>query len=201
MQVLIVGAGGREHALAWKCAQSERVAEVYVAPGNAGSARETKVHNVPIAADDLQALQRFASERAIELTIVGPEVPLVAGIVDRFAADGLAVFGPTQRAAQLEGSKSFTKDFLARHAIPTAAYATFDNSQPAIDYIERQGAPIVIKADGLAAGKGVVLATSVAEAIDTVHEILDHQRFGAAGRSVVVEEFLAGEEASFICLV
>ncbi|MDH3714642.1 MAG: phosphoribosylamine--glycine ligase [Gammaproteobacteria bacterium] len=201
MRVLIVGGGGREHALAWKCAQSEHVTEVFVAPGNAGSGAEAGVRNVPIAADDLQGLQRFASENAIGLTIVGPEVPLVAGIADRFTAAGLPVFGPTQGAAQLEGSKSFTKDFLARHAIPTAAYETFDNSRSAIAYIERQGAPIVIKADGLAAGKGVVLAASLQEAEDTVHQILDRQRFGTAGQRVVVEEFLSGEEASFICLV
>lgn len=201
MRVLIVGGGGREHALAWKCAQSEHVTQVFVAPGNAGSGAETKVRNVAIAADDLQGLQRFASENKIGLTIVGPEVPLVAGIVDRFTAAGLPVFGPTQGAAQLEGSKSFTKDFLARHAIPTAAYQTFDDSRSAIAYIEDQGVPIVIKADGLAAGKGVVLAASLDEAASTVREILDRQRFGDAGQRVVVEEFLHGEEASFICLV
>jgi phosphoribosylamine--glycine ligase len=201
MRVLIVGGGGREHALAWKCAQSEHVTGVFVAPGNAGSGGEAGVRNVAIAANDLPGLQRFASKNTIGLTIVGPEVPLVAGIVDRFAAAGLPVFGPTQGAAQLEGSKSFTKDFLARHAIPTAAYETFDDSRGAIAYIERQGVPIVIKADGLAAGKGVVLAESLEEAADAVHQILDHHRFGAAGQRVVVEEFLTGEEASFICLV
>ena len=201
MRILIVGGGGREHALAWKCAQSEHVTEVFVAPGNAGSGAEVKVSNVPIAADDLQGLQRFATEHAVELTIVGPEVPLVAGIVDRFTAASLPVFGPTQSAARLEGSKSFSKDFLARHCIPTAAYGSFDDTKSAIAYIERQNAPIVIKADGLAAGKGVVLAESAGEAVEAVRQILDHQRFGAAGQRVVVEEFLAGEEASFICLV
>ncbi len=201
MKVLIIGGGGREHALAWKAAQSPMVESVFVAPGNAGTAREPGLTNVEIAADDLAGLERFARDNAIGLTIVGPEAPLVAGIVDRFRAAGLAIFGPTQAAAQLEGSKSFTKDFLARHAIPSAAYATFTEIEPALAYLAEKGAPIVIKADGLAAGKGVIVAMTEAEAEAAVRDMLEANAFGDAGARVVIEEFLDGEEASFIVMV
>ncbi|WP_139559621.1 phosphoribosylamine--glycine ligase [Methylotetracoccus oryzae] len=200
MQVLIVGGGGREHALAWKCAQSARVTRVFVAPGNAGTAIEPKLTNVDIAADDVAGLKRFAQDNAVDLTIVGPEAPLVKGIVDEFTAAGLRCFGPTRLAAQLEGSKSFCKDFLARHSIPTAAYETFEQAEPAIAYIRERGAPIVVKADGLAAGKGVVVAQTQEEAIAAVEDMLSGNVFGAAGHRVVVEEFLQGEEASFIVM-
>lgn len=200
MRVLIVGNGGREHALAWKCAQSADVDEVIVAPGNAGTARDERITNVDIAADDIDALLAFAKNSSIDLTIVGPEVPLVAGIVDRFEAGGLACFGPTQAAAQLEGSKDYSKRFMQRHGIPTAAYATFTVADEAKAHIRDVGAPIVVKADGLAAGKGVVVAASVDEAIAAVDDMLGAQRFGAAGRRIVVEEFLSGEEASFIVM-
>ncbi len=201
MKVLIIGGGGREHALAWKAAQSARVERVYVAPGNAGTAREAKLENVPIAAEDLAALEAFVRDRAIVLTIVGPEAPLVAGVVDRFRAAGLRVFGPTAAAAVLEGSKAFTKDFLARHGIPTAAYRNFTDLDQAIGYIRAQGAPIVVKADGLAAGKGVILAATEDEAIAACRDMLAGNAFGEAGHRVVVEEFLRGEEASFIVMV
>ncbi|GAB2791305.1 phosphoribosylamine--glycine ligase [Halomonas shantousis] len=201
MKVLIIGGGGREHALAWKAAQSPRVETVYVAPGNAGTAREPKLNNVAIDAQDLAGLEAFARDNAIGLTIVGPEAPLVEGIVDRFRAAGMPVFGPTQAAAQLEGSKAFTKDFLARHAIPTAAYATFTEVEPALAYLREQGAPIVIKADGLAAGKGVIVAMSEAEAEAAIRDMLSGNAFGDAGARVVIEEFLDGEEASFIVMV
>ena len=201
MKVLVVGGGGREHALAWKLAQSPRVETVYVAPGNAGTAREPGIENVAIGAEDLDALLAFASEQTIDLTVVGPEAPLVAGIVDRFAAAGLRCFGPSAGAAQLEGSKTFCKDFLARHAIPTAAYASFTDVDEAIAYIRTQGAPIVVKADGLAAGKGVILAQTEDEAIAAVRDMLAGNAFGEAGNRVVVEEFLVGEEASFIVMV
>ena len=201
MKVLVVGGGGREHALAWKLAQSPRVETVYVAPGNAGTAREPGIENVAISAEDLDALLAFASEQTIDLTVVGPEAPLVAGIVDRFAAAGLRCFGPSAGAAQLEGSKTFCKDFLARHAIPTAAYASFTDVDEAIAYIRTQGAPIVVKADGLAAGKGVILAQTEDEAIAAVRDMLAGNAFGEAGNRVVVEEFLVGEEASFIVMV
>ena len=201
MKVLIVGGGGREHALAWKAAQSEKVEKVFVAPGNAGTAREAKMENININADDVNALKDFALQNKIELTIVGPEAPLVIGIVDDFQSAGLKIFGPSKGAAQLEGSKAFTKDFLARHKIPTAAYGNFTNVDEAIAYIKQQGAPIVIKADGLAAGKGVILAQTEAEAIAAVEDMLSGNAFGDAGARVVVEEFLQGEEASFICMI
>ena len=200
MKILIVGGGGREHALAWKSAQSPQAEKVYVAPGNAGTALEPGLENVPIAAEDVPALLEFAKSRAIDLTIVGPEAPLVLGIVDAFGAAGLKCFGPTQAAARLEGSKAFCKDFLARHGIPTAAYASFTEVEPALAYIRQQGAPIVVKADGLAAGKGVVVAQSEREAMDAVRDMLAGDAFGAAGRRVVIEEFLRGEEASFIVM-
>ncbi|AMD01264.1 phosphoribosylamine--glycine ligase [Halomonas chromatireducens] len=201
MKVLIIGGGGREHALAWKVAQSPRVEDVFVAPGNAGTAGEAGVANIAIDAVDLDGLVTFAREEAIDLTIVGPEAPLVAGIVDRFREAGLVIFGPTAGAAQLEGSKSFTKDFLARHAIPTAAYRTFTEVEPALAYLAEQGAPIVIKADGLAAGKGVIVAMSLGEAEAAVRDMLEANAFGDAGARVVIEEFLEGEEASFIVMV
>ena len=201
MKILIIGGGGREHALAWKAAQSADVSHVYVAPGNAGTATEAKTENVPIAADDINGQLEFARQRNIDLTIVGPEAPLVAGIVDVFQAANLRCFGPLQTAAQLEGSKAYTKDFLARHGIPTAEYATFTETQAAIDYIRRQGAPIVIKADGLAAGKGVILADTEQQAIAAVEDMLAGNVFGEAGHRVVIEEFLTGEEASFIVMV
>jgi len=200
MNVLIIGGGGREHALAWKVARSPQVHKVFVAPGNAGTAWEPGVENVPIEACDVVALRYFAQEHGVGLTIVGPEAPLVAGIVDEFRAAGLKCFGPTQAAAQLEGSKAFCKDFLARHGIPTAAYATFSDAAPAVEYIRRMGAPIVVKADGLAAGKGVVVARTEDEAIAAVEDMLSGNAFGEAGSRVVVEEFLAGEEASFIVM-
>jgi phosphoribosylamine--glycine ligase len=201
MKVLIVGGGGREHALAWKAAQSAKVETVYVAPGNAGTAHENKMQNVDIDAGDVDALKSFALEHGIGLTIVGPEVPLVKGIVDDFEAAGLKIFGPSKGAAQLEGSKAFTKDFLARHNIPTAAYGNFTDENEAIAYVRQQGAPIVIKADGLAAGKGVILAQTEDEAVDAIKDMLSGNKFGDAGARVVVEEFLSGEEASFICMV
>jgi phosphoribosylamine--glycine ligase len=201
MKVLIIGGGGREHAFAWKVAQSARVSKVYVAPGNAGTAREAKVENIAIGAEDIPALLSFAKDNDIGLTIVGPEAPLVAGVVDAFEQAGLRCFGPRKAAAELEGSKAFTKDFLARHKIPTAAYGNFTDVDAAIAYIRQQGAPIVIKADGLAAGKGVILAQTEAEAIAAVRDMLAGNAFGSAGHRVVVEEFLAGEEASFIVMV
>lgn len=201
MKVLVVGSGGREHALAWKLAQSPRVTEVLVAPGNAGTAREPKIRNLPIAAEDLDALVYYAQEQEIDLTVVGPEAPLSKGIVDRFRAAGLRCFGPTQQAAQLESSKAFAKDFLARYQIATAEYANFTEVEPAIAYIRAKGAPIVIKADGLAAGKGVILAQTEDEAIAAVQDMLAGNAFGAAGSRVVIEEFLVGEEASFIVMV
>src|SRR5690554_2478190 len=201
MKVLIIGNGGREHALAWKIAQSERVSQVFVAPGNAGSAREQKVQNIAIDVLDLDALVEFAEKEQVALTIVGPEAPLVAGVVDRFQAAGLACYGPTQKAAQLEGSKAFSKDFLARHKIPTAEYANFTDEAEALAYVREKGAPIVVKADGLAAGKGVIVAMTLAEAEDAITDMLSGNRFGAAGNRVVIEEFLTGEEASFIVMV
>ena len=200
MKILIIGGGGREHALAWKVAQSPKVAIVYVAPGNAGTAGEDKVRNVAIAADDIAALKDFALEKAIDLAIVGPEIPLVAGIVDEFQEAGLACFGPGKLAAQLEGSKSFSKAFLQRHSIPTAEYQHFTELHQAIAYIKANGTPIVIKADGLAAGKGVVVTHDEAEAINAVTDMLAGNKFGDAGHSVVIEEFLHGEEASFIVI-
>ncbi|MDT8894999.1 phosphoribosylamine--glycine ligase [Halomonas sp. I1] len=201
MKVLIIGGGGREHALAWKVAQSPRVETVHVAPGNAGTAREPGLENVAIGVDDLEGLVAFARDEGIELTIVGPEAPLVDGVVDRFREAGLTIFGPTAGAAQLEGSKAFTKDFLARHAIPSAEYRTFITVEPALDYLAEKGAPIVIKADGLAAGKGVIVAMTQAEAEAAIRDMLEDNAFGDAGARVVIEEFLEGEEASFIVMV
>lgn len=201
MNVLIVGGGGREHALAWKAAQSPNVEKVLVAPGNAGTELEAKLQNVPVSADDIPALLEVAREQNVGLTIIGPEAPLVAGVVDAFREAGLRCFGPSQGAAQLEGSKAFTKDFLARHNIPTAAYGNFTEIEPAVAYIKQQGAPIVVKADGLAAGKGVILAQTEAEAIAAVEDMLAGNAFGDAGHRVVIEEFLLGEEASFIVMV
>jgi len=201
MKILVVGGGGREHALAWKAAQSPLADRVYVAPGNAGTALEPGVENVDIAAEDIHGLADFAETNAIGLTIVGPEAPLVAGITDLFAQRHLKCFGPSKQAAQLEGSKAFSKDFLARHRIPTASYGNFSELEPALEYIRQQGAPIVVKADGLAAGKGVVVAQSVDEAERAARDMLQAGAFGAAGNRIVVEEFLAGEEASIIVMV
>lgn len=200
MKVLVIGSGGREHALAFKAAQSESVKHVFVAPGNAGTALESGIENVDIGVEDYAGLLAFAKQQQIALTIVGPEVPLVAGIVDQFQAEGLAAFGPSQGAAQLEGSKAFTKDFLARHNIPSAAYGTFTDVEQALTYLQQQSIPIVIKADGLAAGKGVVVATERSEAEDAIKDMLSGNRFGEAGSRVVIEEFLEGEEASFIVM-
>jgi len=200
MKLLIIGSGGREHALAWKAAQSPLADKVFVAPGNAGTARETKVENVPLAADDIDGLVSFARDHDVGLTIVGPEAPLVIGVVDAFERVGLRCFGPSKGAAQLEGSKAFTKDFLARHGIPTAGYATFTAVEPAIAHLRALGAPIVVKADGLAAGKGVIVARTLAEAEAAVRDMLAGNAFGAAGHRVVIEEFLDGEEASFIVM-
>lgn len=200
MKVLIVGSGGREHALAWKCAQSPKVDEVLVAPGNAGTATDAGMRNVAVAADDIDGLLELAKDEAVGLTIIGPEGPLVAGIVDRFRQQGLPCFGPCAAAAQLEGSKAFTKDFLKRHGIPTADYRTFDQLDPALEYIRERGAPIVIKADGLAAGKGVIVAMTLEEAEQAASDMLAGGAFGDAGKRIVVEEFLEGEEASFIVI-
>ena len=200
MNILIIGGGGREHALAWKVAQSPLVKHVFVAPGNAGTVREAKVTNLRIAADDVPELLKFAQGHQVDLTLVGPEMPLVLGVTDVFTAAGLRCFGPSKAAAQLEGSKTFTKDFLARHSIPTARYQSFTDADAAAAYIQDVGAPIVVKADGLAAGKGVILAQSESEAIAAVRGMLSGADFGDAGRRVVVEEFLAGEEASFIVM-
>ena len=200
MNILIIGSGGREHALAWKVAQDERVEKVFVAPGNAGTAIEAKCENVTIDVLELDKLADFAAAN-VALTIVGPEAPLVAGVVDLFRERGLKCYGPTAGAAQLEGSKAFTKDFLARHQIPTADYANFTEVEPALAYLRDKGAPIVIKADGLAAGKGVIVAMTLAEAEAAVRDMLAGNAFGAAGSRVVIEEFLDGEEASFIVMV
>ncbi len=201
MKILVIGAGGREHALAWKLAQSARVSEVIVAPGNAGTATENKCRNVAIKVTDITGLLQLAQDEAIGLTVVGPEVPLVAGVVDAFRAAGLRIFGPTAAAAQLEGSKAFAKDFLARHGIPTAFYAVHTEVEPALAYLREKDAPIVIKADGLAAGKGVIVAMTLAEAEAAVRDMLSGNAFGDAGARVVIEEFLEGEEASFISMV
>ncbi|HHI77476.1 MAG TPA: phosphoribosylamine--glycine ligase [Gammaproteobacteria bacterium] len=200
MDILIIGSGGREHALAWKAAQSSLADTIYVAPGNAGTALEPRMQNVDIAADDIEALKRFALEKSIGLTIVGPEAPLVAGLVDAFIAAGLPCFGPGKQAAQLEGSKSFAKDFMARHGIPTAEYQVFSEVEPALAYIAEKGAPIVVKADGLAAGKGVIVAGDQASAEAAVRDMLAGNAFGEAGHRVVIEEYLEGEEASFIVM-
>ncbi|WP_191602908.1 phosphoribosylamine--glycine ligase [Marinomonas algicola] len=201
MKILIIGNGGREHALAWKVAENTTVTHVFVAPGNAGTALENKVSNIDISVTDIEKLVAFAKEKSIDLTIVGPEAPLVIGVVDAFEAADLAIFGPSKDAAQLEGSKAFTKDFLDRHKIPTASYGNFTEIEPAVAYIKEQGAPIVVKADGLAAGKGVIIAQTEAEAIEAVEDMLAGNAFGDAGSRVVIEEFLVGEEASFICMV
>ncbi|OED37416.1 phosphoribosylamine--glycine ligase [Chromatiales bacterium (ex Bugula neritina AB1)] len=201
MKILIVGGGGREHALAWKAAGSPLVDHVYVAPGNAGTHLENKVSNIAIEATDFDILVNFSKAEDIDLTIVGPEVPLVAGIVDRFQRENQRIFGPTANAAQLEGSKSFCKEFLIRHNIPTAAYESFSNTDQAIEYVRQCTAPIVVKADGLAAGKGVVIAETLQQAEAAVTDMLAGNRFGSAGSRVVIEEFLDGEELSFICMV
>ena len=198
MKVLVIGSGGREHALAWKCAEASH--EVLVAPGNAGTAREAGVRNVPVSSDDIDGLVALAKDENVDLTIVGPEAPLVAGVVDRFQEAGLACFGPSALAAQLEGSKAFTKNFLARYNIPSGAYRNFTDLGKALAYIREQGAPIVIKADGLAAGKGVIVALNVEDAVQAATDMLTGGRFGSAGATIVVEEFLAGEEESFIVI-
>ena len=200
MNVLIIGSGGREHALAWKVAQDPRVAKVFVAPGNAGTATEAKCENVAIDVLAIEQLADFAAAN-VQLTIVGPEAPLVKGVVDLFRSRGLDIFGPTAAAAQLEGSKAFTKDFLARQNIPTADYQNFTEVEPALAYLREKGAPIVVKADGLAAGKGVIVAMTLAEAEEAVRDMLSGNAFGDAGARVVIEEFLDGEEASFIVMV
>ena len=200
MKVLVIGNGGREHALAWKLKQSPRVSEVIVAPGNAGTARERGVRNADVAASDIDGLLKLAKAEKIELTVVGPEVPLVAGVVDKFRAAGLRIFGPRAIAAQLEGSKAFAKDFLLRHNIPTARYAVFTELNKALTYVREHGAPIVIKADGLAAGKGVVVALTLADAELALHDMLGAHAFGDASTRVVIEEFLDGEEASYIVM-
>ncbi len=201
MKVLIIGGGGREHALAWKAAQSAQVEKVFVAPGNAGTAQEPKLENTTVDVENIPALLMFAKNNDIGLTIVGPEAPLVTGMVNAFQEAGLRCFGPTEGAAQLEGSKAFTKDFLARHHIPTGYYQNFTDINDALAYVRQQGAPIVIKADGLAAGKGVIVAMTLQEAEDAVNDMLAGNAFGEAGHRVVIEEFLEGEEASFICMV
>jgi len=201
MNLLVIGGGGREHALAWKAAQSPKVNKVFVAPGNAGTALEKNLVNVDIDVLDFPALAEFAQHNDVALTIVGPEAPLVEGVVDYFAERDLPCFGPTKGAAQLEGSKAFTKDFLARHQIPSADYQTFTEVEPALAYLEEKGAPIVVKADGLAAGKGVIVAETLDQAQDAVRDMLSGNAFGDAGCRVVIEEFLTGEEASFIVMV
>ena len=201
MNILVIGGGGREHALAWKLSQSPRVTEVFVIPGNAGTALEKNVTNVDLSISDLDSLVTFAESHAIDFTVIGPEAPLVDGVVDRFEAKGLRCFGPRADCAQLEGSKAFTKEFLKRHNIPTAAYGTFTDVDLALTYLDQVGAPIVVKADGLAAGKGVILANTLDEAKSAVRDMLQGNQFGKAGSCVVIEEFLTGEEASFIVMV
>jgi len=198
---LVIGAGGREHALAWQCAKFDEVEEVFVAPGNAGTQLENKLTNINVGSEDINGLIDFVKNNQVDLTIVGPEAPLVLGVVDRFQAEGLAIFGPTQDASQLEGSKAFCKNFLDRNNIPTAYYDVFTEVAPAVKYVEEKGTPIVIKADGLAAGKGVIIANTQAEAVEAINDMLEGNRFGEAGSRVVVEEFLVGEEASFIVMV
>ncbi len=201
MKVLVLGSGGREHALAWKVAQSPQVEKVFVAPGNAGTELEDGIENIAIDVMDFPGLADFAQQEGIGLTLVGPEAPLVAGVVDYFAQRKLPCFGPSAKAAQLEGSKAFSKDFLKRHGIPTAAYQTFEEPGAAVDYVRVRGTPIVIKADGLAAGKGVIIAQTEAQAVTAIEDMLSGNRFGEAGHRVVVEDFLQGEEASFIAMV
>lgn len=201
MKVLIIGSGGREHALAWQCSQFDEIEHVFVAPGNAGSALENKISNIQIDSEDIPGLIKFAQNESIDITIVGPEAPLVLGIVDEFHDKGLSIFGPSKLASQLEGSKAFCKDFLARNNIPTAYYDVFTETAPAIEYVREKGLPIVIKADGLAAGKGVIIANTFSEATHAINDMLDGNRFGEAGSRVVIEEFLIGEEASFIVMV
>lgn len=201
MNVLIIGSGGREHALAWSVSQDANVEQIFVAPGNAATAQEAKMQNVDLDVMDLSGLATFAKDNNIGLTIVGPEAPLVAGIVDHFQKEGLRIFGPTEGAAQLEGSKAFTKDFLARQKIPTAEYENFTEIEPALAYVREKGAPIVVKADGLAAGKGVIVAMTLKEAEDAIQDMLAGNAFGEAGSRVVIEEFLEGEEASYIVIV
>ncbi len=200
MKLLVIGSGAREHALAWKLAQSRRVDQVLVAPGNGGTAREKRVRNVEVAANDIEGLLKLACEERVDLTVVGPEAPLVAGIVDKFRAAGLRCFGPRRVAAQLEGSKAFAKDFLQRRNIPTARYGVFTELNRALDYVRRHGAPIVIKADGLAAGKGVVVAHTLADAETALRDMLGAHAFGDASARVVIEDFLEGEEASYIVI-
>ena len=201
MKILVIGSGGREHALAWQCAKFDGVKEVFVAPGNAGTELEDKLTNINIGSEDIDGLIVFVKDNQVDLTIVGPEAPLVIGVVDHFQAEGLAIFGPTQAASQLEGSKAFCKDFLDRNNIPTAYYDVFTEVEPALRYVEEKGTPIVIKADGLAAGKGVIIANTQSEAVDAINDMLEGNRFGEAGSRVVIEEFLVGEEASFIVMV
>ena len=201
MKALVVGGGGREHALAWKLAASRTIEKVYVAPGNAGTAKEQKVENTPIASADIDSLARFAENQNIDLTVVGPETPLVNGITDRFRFLNRSCLGPTQNAAKLEGSKTFAKSFMERHQIPTARYQIFDNTGKALSHARKMSTPLVVKADGLAAGKGVVVAHTLAQAELAIRQLLDERRFGAAGDRVILEDFLTGEEASFICLV
>ena len=201
MKVLVIGSGGREHAIAWQCAQFDEVEHVFVAPGNAGTALESKISNIDVESENISELISFAKEEMIDITIVGPEAPLVLGIVDQFKDEGLAIFGPSKQAAQLEGSKAFCKDFLERNNIPTAYYKAFTEAKSAIEYVKEQGMPIVIKADGLAAGKGVIIATSLEVATNAINDMLEGNRFGEAGSRVVIEEFLVGEEASFIVMV
>ena len=201
MKILVIGSGGREHAFAWQCAKFDSVKEVFVAPGNAGTELEDKLTNINIGSEDIDGLIVFVKDNQVDLTIVGPEAPLVIGVVDRFQAEGLAIFGPTQAASQLEGSKAFCKDFLDRNNIPTAYYDVFTEVEPALRYVEEKGTPIVIKADGLAAGKGVIIANTQSEAVDAINDMLEGNRFGEAGSRVVIEEFLVGEEASFIVMV
>ncbi len=200
MKVLVVGSGGREHALAWKISKSSLVSEIFVAPGNGGTEIEESIQNISIDSNDIEGLSNFAKKSGIDLTIVGPEDPLVNGITDKFQNEGLLCFGPSKDAARLEGSKEFMKDFLLRNEIPTASYETFTDSEKAINYIKKQGCPIVIKADGLAAGKGVTVAFDIDQAIEAVNQALNSKVFGDAGAKIVVEEYLEGEEASFIVL-
>lgn len=201
MKILVIGGGGREHALTWKLSQSPKVSKIYIAPGNAGTAKENKSENITIEAEDITSLKNFAQEKAIDLTIVGPEAPLVAGIVDEFNSASLAIYGPTAATAELEGSKAFAKKFMQENGIPTGSYAVFTDYQAAEEYISAQTFPIVIKADGLAAGKGVVIAENKQQALQCAEHMLSGSSFGDAGHRIVVEEFIQGEEASFICMV